>query len=48
MKHDPLLDIKDSQEIKKQKKEQTTEEMVTWKWGQGLTKTKDGKENVRN
>ena len=49
MKNEAYEDIRDSQEIKKLKEEQkrTSEDMATWKPGQGLSTTQDGKKNVR-
>ena len=50
MNNNTLEDIKDSQEIKRQKQEQkkSNEGMSKWEFGKGLTKTKDANKNVRN
>lgn len=51
MKVDVIQDIKDSQEIKRQKIEQdrSTERMSKWVPGKGIVESaKDGKKNVRN
>lgn len=48
---DVIQDLKDSQEIKRQKTEQnaSTESMSKWVPGKGIVKSsKDGKKNVRN
>lgn len=43
MKTDPMEDIKDSQEIRRQKEEQkrSSEEMAKWEFGTGVVKNKD-------
>ena len=50
MKSDPMEDIKDSQEIRKQKEDQkrNDEKMSKWELGKGIIKVKDDKRNVRN
>lgn len=50
MKSDPMEDIKDSQEIQKQKEEQkrNDEKMSKWELGKGLVKEKDDKRDARN
>ena len=50
MKPDPMEDIKDSQEIRKQKEEQkrSTEELSKWEPGKGIVKDKDDKQNARD
>lgn len=48
MKTDLMEDIKDSQEIRRQKEEQkrSNEEMAKWEFGKGLVKNKDNKTDV--
>jgi len=48
--NDAAEDLKDSQEIKRQKQEQknSNEGMSNWELGKGLTKNKNEKKNVRN
>lgn len=50
MSNNPAEDLKDAQEIKRQKQEQklSNEEMSKWEFGKGLIKSKDDKKNVRN
>lgn len=54
MKNDNLEDLKDIQEIRKQKEEQKRlkEDMVRWEFGKGITPkisiNKDSKPNVRS
>ena len=51
MKEEAIQDVKDSQEIKRQKIEQnrSTESMSRWVPGKGIVNSsKDGKQNVRN
>ena len=50
MKNDLLEDLKDIQEVKKQKAEQQRlkEEMSNWEFGKGITKQKDRKQDVRS
>lgn len=48
MKNDISEDLKDSQEIKKQKEEQkrSKEEMATWEFGKGLVKREGNNRGV--
>ena len=50
MKDDLMEDMKDAQEIKKQKEERrrTKEEMATWEFGKGVNKKKGEKGSVRD
>ena len=50
MKEDLQEDMKGSQEIAKQKREQSAseEEMSTWEFGKGIKKKKDGNQHVRS
>ena len=50
MKNDLTEDLKDTQEIKKQKEEQkrTKEEMATWEFGKGIKKKEGNKNDVRS
>ena len=50
MSKEALEDMRDRQEIKRQKEEQSKnkEEMAKWSFGKGLQKDKDGKRDVRD
>ncbi len=50
MKNDATEDLKDTQEIKKQKEEQkrTKEEMATWELGKGIKKKEGNKNGIRS
>ncbi len=50
MKNDLTEDLKDTQEIKKQKDEQkrTKEEMATWEFGKGIKKKEGNKNGIRS
>ncbi len=50
MRNDATEDLKDTQEIKKQKEEQkrTKEEMTTWELGKGIKKKEGNKNGIRS